>query len=72
MENMARVERKFKLDLIEVNSIQLEPSGPRRRPNDTKLHPRGLSWEYLLQLKPTRAKFSAWLELGTSLGSELI
>ena len=48
MKNVARVGRKFELDQIQANSIQLKPSG---LPNDTELH-RGcelgsssLSWE---------------------------
>ena len=35
MENFARVGRKFELDQIQANSIQLKPSG---WPNDTQLH----------------------------------
>ena len=35
VENVARVGRKFELDQIQANSIQLKPSG---WPNDTQLH----------------------------------
>ena len=52
MENVARVGRNFKLDQIQDNSIELEPSG---WPNDTQLHPR---WNH----------DSSFLELGVPFG----
>ena len=38
VENLARVGRKFELDQIQANSIQLEPTQPSGWPNDTQLH----------------------------------
>ena len=38
MENLPRVGRKFELDQIKANSIQLEPTQAKWVANDTQLH----------------------------------
>ena len=48
MENLARVGRKFELDQIQANSIQLKPSGCQTILNSIEvvnLARVGLSWE---------------------------